>query len=380
MNPIPAVTELDALGALEAPLSTNNGESLAISPLAAHPHLLLKRYRTGPAPADVERLDRLIALPADLVPDDRRTLATATCWPTARVVSGGATVGCVIPRAPAKFFTHLRGPQAPAVPLEIDWVSAGAHRRQRLGLPALDLPHRLRISANLLAVAALFERHDLVYADWSYANALWSARDGDVFVIDTDSCATGSRAAVKTANFDDPVPRPDALVDGDTDRYRVALLVARCLTGERDYTAVLGGLDRLPSGIRVLLDQTLTAARREDRAKIADLWPTVEAAAAVTPPTSWRPATTPIPPPARPRATPVRPRATPVRPTAAAPARVPAAAPPGSNVVGWTALPGRPAPAAAARPARPRRARWTAVAVGAALLLIVFVLIAAGGF
>jgi hypothetical protein len=347
---LPPVVTWDRLGALGTAVSTNNGQSVAITPLAARPQMLLKQYRADLTTEETARLDQLVAMPGQFDTADRLLLLSSTSWPIARVVRDDRTVGCLIPKAPAKFFARL-GPRATRpVPLEVDWVSVSANRRAVVGLPALDLPMRLRICRNLLDVAAMFERHDLVYADWSYANAFWSPWDGAVFVIDVDSCAPGSRLAVKTPNFDDPVPRADSLADAATDRYAVALLVARCLTGEREYVAALAALDRLGAGgplkLCELLRRTLTADDRAGRVPIDDL------RLAAAPAVDAHPAHPAQPAPVGSSA------------PAGSPARVP-----GSGVIGWTTV-AKPAPI-------PRRRRYelAAVAAAAALTLLLVWLI-----
>jgi hypothetical protein len=236
-----AITQRADIASLKPPISKDHGESVLVAPVADDPNTLFKEFRPGACTrADDDRLDRLIALPRRLSTEDRRLLVSASCWPISRVMEGGHTVGVLLPRAPAKFEAPLRsatGTSDPK-PIAVDWLAKTAEQQAVRGLPPMGFEQRLRVCRDIVAVAAILEQEGVVYGDWSYANAFWSPSDFSGYLIDVDSCAFGSRPWVGTPNWEDPLTGPGRDVDSYTDRYRLALLVARCLTGERDNVSI----------------------------------------------------------------------------------------------------------------------------------------------
>ncbi|RKT89206.1 hypothetical protein SAMN05421805_101762 [Saccharopolyspora antimicrobica] len=269
--PLPAVIGLDELAPLQRTLSDGAGQSTGIHPIGDHPGWLAKLYRTPGGHGEATRLDELIALPATIGADDAATLSTSTSWPVARITDGDELVhGCVIPAAPDRFRQGSDGEFR-----EIDTLARTADSFARHGLRAPSRADRLRVCRNLVRVAEVLERHGLVYSDWSYSNAFWCHDDASVFVIDIDGCGTGSVPNIAQPNWDDPLtPRPDE-ADSRTDRFRVALLVTRCLTGQRDLTVALNDLaesDGLGNrGLREVLLDMLLSEDRERRPSLAEL-------------------------------------------------------------------------------------------------------------
>ncbi|MFD1151565.1 hypothetical protein, partial [Saccharothrix hoggarensis] len=272
-----AVVDLGTLGPLGEPLSKDDGESLEIVPLVRDPLVLFKRYRPERCvPAEAERLDRLIALPRRLGADDVRRLREASCWPLSRVVRGTDTVGVLIPRAPTKFgaaLTSLTG-VGDVKPLAVDWLAKTPEQQATRGLPRTTFAQRLRVCQDIAAVAAILERESVVYADWSYANALWSPTEFRGYLIDVDGCSFGQRPWVKTVNWEDPLTPQGVDVDNYTDRFRLALLVIRCLSGERDIAPALEAVLRVSAAegkavVGQTLNQVVTARRRTDRPSVA---------------------------------------------------------------------------------------------------------------
>ncbi|GAA3431365.1 hypothetical protein [Kutzneria kofuensis] len=260
---LPAVVTLDEIGPLAGTISDAAGQSTGIHPLDDHPGWLAKLYRTPGGAADAKRLDDLIALPVDGL------LRDATSWPVARIAADEKTLGCVIPTAPDRFRRD------DGVWREIDWLAKPDHLFVRRGLTVPTRADRLSICRNLVDVAAALERHELVYSDWSYSNAFWCDTDGSVFVIDIDGCGPGPVPNIFQPNWDDPLTRRPMLADACTDRYRVALLVTRCLTGERELPLALNALadsDGLGNrGLREVLLDILLSTDRERRPSLSDL-------------------------------------------------------------------------------------------------------------
>ncbi|WP_128379315.1 hypothetical protein [Streptomyces cavernae] len=268
--PLPAVVPLGALGPLGTPLSRGDGQSKMVCRLDRHEGWLLKLYRSPADAQDSARLDRLVSLPGAVPEADRTLLRTATSWPVARVTDQNATVGCVIPAAPPNFRVTLQASATSSLEkyLLVDWLAMPDATLVGRGVRVPSETERLKVCRDVVAVAACLERHQIVYSDWSYANTFWDPLAHVAFVIDIDGCGKGSMTNIFQPNWEDPLTARSAVADGCTDRFRVALLVARCLTGLREARDVLkatgpacerAGVAELAE---VLLDMLLAADRR----------------------------------------------------------------------------------------------------------------------
>lgn len=275
-----AVTDRSGLEPLGPPLSKGDGESIMIAPVGDNPHLLFKQYRPGEGTSadDGDRLDRLIAITRRLDARARQQLASASCWPVSRVIEKGRTVGVLLPRAPDKFNAALRSLTGigQRKPLAVDWLAKSSDQQAERGLPRASFDQRIKVCRDIAAVAAILEQEGIVYGDWSYANALWSITDFSGYLIDVDACAFGSRPWVATPNWDDPLTPQGTPVDGNTDRYRLAIMVARCLTGERDVAAALDearaqSLAASRPGIGQVLTRAVNARSRSARPTVAEI-------------------------------------------------------------------------------------------------------------
>lgn len=279
----PPMIARDELGPLAEPLSTGSGQSTGVHPLERHPRLLAKFYS---APRRCGELDDLIALRSKIDGADRAVLEAGTSWPVARISdeSGELALGCVIPRAPERF--HIEYATASGEKreryLDLDWLPQNDAYLAQRGIAAPDRAARLEICRNIVAIAELLERHELVYSDWNYSNAFWCATDRSVFVIDVDGCGVRSVPNIRQPQWDDPLTPADAPADPHTDRYRVGLLVLRCLTGTRDTTRALHELADPDLGVeprfREALLDVLLARRRALRPKLATLRQVLEGA------------------------------------------------------------------------------------------------------
>jgi hypothetical protein len=235
----------------------NPDGTAAIRPLAGTPEWLYKEFHSPLARSENDRIDRLIRLPQGMNATDRAVVDGAISWPVARVVAGTTTVGVLIPKAPARFYATVLGVHAP---LKIDLLAKSRPDYFReMGLPVPSLTQRIDTCLGLATVGSVFERHGLVYADWAYQNALWSMSTFDVYVIDTDECSFGARTQhICSPGFEDSLTDPSeghTAPDAGTDRYRLAVLIARCLTGLRDTQQAWRALDSMGA-----LDPRLAAA------------------------------------------------------------------------------------------------------------------------
>jgi hypothetical protein len=95
-----------------------------------------------------------------------------------------------------------------------------------------DIDGRLGIARNTVALFRLLHSRRLVVGDVSMSNLLWSPA-GQIFLLDCDGVRELGAVPVlpqpETLDWDDP-SQPASGPDLDTDRYKLALLVARVLT------------------------------------------------------------------------------------------------------------------------------------------------------
>ncbi|WP_327308183.1 hypothetical protein OG730_36030 [Streptomyces sp. NBC_01298] len=220
-----------------ATVAKENGESRLVHEIDGRPGWLAKLYKSPPRPAQVEALSRIVAMPGLMSPADLDLVDRCVSWPVSRIIDGGEVVGVVMAKAPERFYARLRTPwgvHEPA-PLLLDWLVQDDEACAKRGITPASEQVRLRTMHQLLAVASLFARHDVVYADWSYRNAFWDERTGDPFVIDMDTCGIGTRDWVESPQWEDPLfAAPGRPLTPYSDRYKIAMLTVRCLTGVRD--------------------------------------------------------------------------------------------------------------------------------------------------
>ena len=269
------------LGAPGTYLSQGNGESRGIYRLQKYPNWICKEYWKAASADDVQRLNRLIRLPEHMTRTDKALVDTHTSWPAARVVDARQqTIGVLMPLAPAVFSTTRQLPSGRTRhgPLEIDVLALTEARQTQIKLSPQSLSDRISVCASFARVGALFERNGLVYLDWSYANVFWSMLNHSAYVIDLDGCSFGPRAQIESPNWADPLVPRGQDAGNESDRYRVALLTARCLTGMRaglaEVRAALKSLQGSGDAIgqvAQLLIQTLNASNLAERSSIAKL-------------------------------------------------------------------------------------------------------------
>ncbi|MER7182895.1 hypothetical protein ABT404_26070 [Streptomyces hyaluromycini] len=273
---LPRTVSVSDLGPLADPISEHNGQAVAVRPLANHPGWLAKLYRPDQHPEDAQRLDLLISAPGTLPEADRAVLYAGTCWPAARIHEpGNPAVGCVIPTAPEQYRAELRrGKFGERRFVEIDWLAKSDESNRGVGLPPLGLAGRLAACRQLTELAAILESLGLVYSDWSFSNAFWSPAQRSVYLIDVDGCQPEKMPDIHQPNWADPLTPPGTDADEYTDRYRLGLLVAKCMTGQRDarafHTVAASPWENQPAVSEVLLDMLL-ATDRERRPSAAQL-------------------------------------------------------------------------------------------------------------
>ncbi|MGW2836714.1 hypothetical protein ACWCWD_02800 [Streptomyces sp. NPDC001493] len=273
---LPRTVGLGDLGPLADPISEHDGQAIAVRPLADHPGWLAKLYRPGRHLEDTHRLDLLISAPGTLPEADRALLYAGTCWPAARIQEpGNPVVGCVIPMAPEHYRSELRrGGVGERRFVEIDWLAKSDESIERIGLTPPGSAGRLAACLRLTELAAVLEKLGLVYSDWSFSNAFWSPDRRSVYLIDVDGCRPEKMPDIHQPNWADPLTPAGTEADEYTDRYRIGLLVAKCMTGQRDahafHTVAASPWQNQPAVSEVLLDMLL-ATDRERRPSAAQL-------------------------------------------------------------------------------------------------------------
>jgi hypothetical protein len=268
----------------------SGGESSGVHRLAPpHQDWVFKRYS---ASVPCAPLALLIDHPDRLTPDRRSIVDRHTAWPVARVDDdSGMSVGVVMPAAPDPYWATIRLPSGKSRRrlLDVDLMARDSTRQQLLGLPVQTLTDRLAVCAAFTSIAALLEEAGLVYLDWSFANVLWSTADHTTFLIDIDGATFGPRQQIGTHMFDDPLVSMGAPAGPEVDRYRVALLVAWCLTGRSpDRPRMLDDINTLATTTgpatpaATLIERTLHATHPSARVPIQQLHDALRQATAPT--------------------------------------------------------------------------------------------------
>ncbi|MEV6494842.1 hypothetical protein AB0M20_40405 [Actinoplanes sp. NPDC051633] len=265
--PVGPVLSVGDAGPLGTALSEGDGESKGIYPLVNHPGWLVKIYKAPQGEMDTARLNWLIAVPEKASPVDRTAIREHTCWPVARLTDDfGRSIGCVLPAAPAEFRIGHDERY-----LEVDLLAKPDESIRRRGLPVPSWSDRVAACVGIATIGAVLERNALVYSDWSYSNMFWNPAGRSVYLIDIDGIGFRVKPNMAQPNWDDPLTVGPAPADVYTDRYRIALLVGRCLTGRREHDRMVHGLARISPefGARTLLLDILLAADRIRRPSVS---------------------------------------------------------------------------------------------------------------
>ena len=278
--PVGRLATLSEIGPIGKKLSEHNGESRFVALLQNYLGWVYKEYLSVADVSQSQRLDQLIRLPGQMTASDKALIEAHTSWPAARVVNDWyETIGVLMPLAPEHYKTDMRlpGGRSRRMPLLVDQLALLPSEQERL-LTAQSLADRIEVCASVAAVGALFERYRLVYLDWSYANIFWSLDDHSCYVIDMDGSSFGARPQIHQPGWDDPLVPLGQEAGNESDRYRVALLIARCLTGVRgqptDTRAALNDLRQHSAPVEQvaeLLIWSISAQSTRDRPPVAKI-------------------------------------------------------------------------------------------------------------
>ncbi|MEU9608894.1 hypothetical protein [Streptomyces sp. NPDC048057] len=322
MSPFAPETARSGLRLADASLG-EGGESTGVREVVGHPGWVAKLYKEPLAQDEAETLTRLIDLPAKMSWDEMRLVDRHSAWPVARVTDRGGTVGVIMPRIPDAFyvrFAYGEGGRTEPKELLLDHLVLQDAKFTALGLDPPSAARRRSTAARFLTLGALMERYDVVYGDWSYRNALWSQQNGDVFLIDLDSCGIESRKWIRSHHWEDPLFPQGTPLTTYTDRYRMAVLTLRVLTGTRgDPRRALEGLAEQradDSELVPLLRRAVTTGQPSERPSVFTLLSAIQVRPQGAPPpaapgttgtrtgsanvSGWRDVLPPVPKPVRP--------------------------------------------------------------------------------
>ncbi|HEX6470632.1 MAG TPA: hypothetical protein VF069_16150 [Streptosporangiaceae bacterium] len=186
-----------------------------------------KAYKSAAVNGDA--LARLVALPRALTDTERTRLLRQSAWPLARVVDAGRVTGFIMRKVPPEFWGRAKaGPRL----RELQYL---LYEPKPLwgDITPLDAASRLEVARQAAALFFLLHAKGLVMGDISMRNLLWAPSPTAIFLLDCDGFRTvGSKAVMDqphTPDWNDP-HQPAAGPDLDSDRYKLALLVARVLT------------------------------------------------------------------------------------------------------------------------------------------------------
>lgn len=282
MSPFAPETSRSGLRLADASLG-EGGESTGVREVVGHPGWVAKLYKEPLEHDEADTLARLIELPGEMTWADMRLVDRHCAWPVARITDRGETVGVIMPRIPEPFYVRFAYEGGLTEPKELllDHLVLQDAKFSALGLEPPSDARRRSTAARFLALGALMERYDVVYGDWSYRNALWSRQNGDVFLIDLDSCGIESRKWIRSHHWEDPLFPQGARLTTYTDRYRLAVLTLRVLTGTRgDPRRALERLAQQWSDgaeLVLLLRRAVTTAQPSERPSVGGLLTAIEA-------------------------------------------------------------------------------------------------------
>ncbi len=217
----------------------------------------------------------------------RAALDELTVWPLRVVLDGrGTPTGVLMRLIPDGYFQTMALPSGKRerVPTEVQHLifDAAVARRRAIDVPAEnDLKTRLQICASVAQGVGLMHGMDIVYGDLSARNVLYRmVGRPSALMVDCDAVRVRGSAAVNhqlnSPDWEPPETRaystgsiPQSLA---TDRYKLALLILRCLrpgrgsSRSRDWQ----GVSRLLDAQGTKLMRLALTGRPEDRPRARD--------------------------------------------------------------------------------------------------------------
>jgi hypothetical protein len=220
--------------------------------------LVFKEYRLGVVQVALAGLDKIVRVRLSLAAQRRALLDEMTAWPL-RTVVGPANdpLGVLMRLIPDRYFEEMRLPSGrrARVAREIQHLiyDPVAGRRHQVDVPADgDMRSRLQICEQFALIVSLLHGANLVYGDISARNVLYTLRpQPTVFLVDCDAARVRGSAAVNKQQNSPDWDAPHATTQNrETDRYKLALFILRCLTPGKG-----SSLNRQWSSASVVLDR-----------------------------------------------------------------------------------------------------------------------------
>jgi hypothetical protein len=178
-------------------------------------------------------LELMAAFRSGLPEPDQRVIDQRTVWPCAAVVRKGRVCGYLMQAIPAPYMqTIVTMTGSEPIPREVQHLFVSeAIARKNLG----EIPtrvERLTLAREMAFILGFLHKRELVYGDLSYKNAVYALRPQPMVVLlDCDAVRLkGQGAAVTQLNspgWGAPEKGPQTI---ETDRYKLALFIMRCLT------------------------------------------------------------------------------------------------------------------------------------------------------
>lgn len=197
--------------------------------LGDRPDQVFKRYFMPNVNAAA--LAGLVGFPLRLRPAEQRTLEENTAWPTEMVLAKGQAVGFLMRRVPPAFVARTASAKGQLRELQYLLYEPNPLWGD---IEPLDADDRVELVRAFVELLRILHRHAVVLGDISMRNILWAPGDPpQLFVLDCDSARFESSPSVlpqaNTPDWDDPHAPPGSS-DLDSDRYKLALFVARVLS------------------------------------------------------------------------------------------------------------------------------------------------------
>jgi hypothetical protein len=232
--------------------------------------VVYKRYKT--VGADGDALAALVRVPATVSSTERDRLLRDTAWPLARVVRGGQVTGFLMQAIPERYF----GPNAVGDLKERQLQFLLYEPKPMFGnIVPVQMTASLRagVATECTRLVHLLHGRKLVIGDISLMNVLWAPDSpAQVFLIDCDGICVEGRSVLRqtdTPDWNDP-QQGSSGPDLDTDRYKLALLVGRVLSGKasirpgQPLILYPGTPDRIGTQVTRLWDRAETRGNRPD--------------------------------------------------------------------------------------------------------------------
>jgi hypothetical protein len=203
--------------------------------------LVFKEYQGAALDVSLPGLRSIVNARVRLTEAKRAQLDQLTVWPLRAVINGdGQPVGVLMHLIDSSFMQRMKLPSG-SFDMTVREVQhliydAGTARRGGIDVPAdRDTRTRLMVCERMAFTLNLLHDANLVYGDLSARNVLYRMRPTpSVMLVDCDAARVrGSAAIVDQQNSPDWNPPEGSRQTQDTDRYKLALFVLRCLSPGR---------------------------------------------------------------------------------------------------------------------------------------------------